>query len=175
MNSIVSLVHKGDVGLFYLVNKKITNQFLDRVMILVTCLGSTSFSIGISLFMSIYFYKWTTNLGFFLSINLLIGLIIVQIIKRLVNRPRPYISLNSVVPIYPPSCKYSFPSGHTCASFSIAYTLSMIYPFYSWLFLVLASLVAISRIYLGVHYPTDIVIGIIIATISTKIVTLLYL
>jgi undecaprenyl-diphosphatase len=91
-------------------------------------------------------------------------------IKRIIDRKRPYLNLDNIQIINEPLESYSFPSGHTTASFSTAYLLSLCLPHFSLLFFSLAVLVAVSRIYLGLHYPSDILMGILTALIFSKLV-----
>ena len=107
-------------------------------------------------------------------IAILFGGIIVHILKELIQRPRPlaeplfeFININV--------CgrglcgKNSFPSGHSQTAFSIAAVLSGYYK--KWLlFYLLAGLAAFSRIYIGVHYPFDIIAGSMIGYLSAKLV-----
>ncbi len=87
------------------------------------------------------------------------------VLKRLFDRPRPSVTHPDIRNLQPFSSA-SFPSGHTSSAFSVATSLSLNYPkwyvivpAYSW-----ASLSGFSRLYLGVHYPSDVLAGAILGS-----------
>jgi undecaprenyl-diphosphatase len=80
-------------------------------------------------------------------------------LKRIARRPRPFLSLEKAMVTGRRPSDWSFPSGHTAAAFAGAWLLSSHYPALSPLFYAYAILVGWSRIYIGVHYPSDVVIG----------------
>ncbi|MBI1780259.1 MAG: phosphatase PAP2 family protein [Sphingobacteriales bacterium] len=89
-------------------------------------------------------------------------------LKRTIDRDRPYQKYSFIQP-YKYYNTYSFPSGHTSAAFAVATTLSLQYkrwyvvvPAYTW-----AALVGYSRMHLGVHYPSDVLGGIIVGAGSS--------
>ena len=164
--AIISLVKKGDIKILYLLNKKIHCIWLNVFMRTVTQLGSTGFSVLLPLILILTAKPGIKTLGAEIGSTLIIGQIMVQWLKRMVNRPRPYKILEDIIANKPPACKYSFPSGHTCAAFSIAFQMSANIPGLAVVLIFLASTVAISRVYLGFHYPSDVAVGVVIAYIS---------
>lgn len=91
-----------------------------------------------------------------------------SIAKKTVKRMRPFEKLGIVSLVAPPD-KYSFPSGHTAAAFVMANILSVFFPASFYLFFLWASAVGVSRIYLGVHYPSDIAAGAVLGYLSSQI------
>ena len=80
--------------------------------------------------------------------------VLAELGKVIVHRHRPYEHQ-----LGPPTSSYSFPSGHAATSFACATVLSALAPRRRVPFFVLATLIALSRLYNGVHYPTDVVAG----------------
>lgn len=89
------------------------------------------------------------------------------IIKNLVGRVRPYDAIRELQALVPPLRDSSFPSGHSACSFAVAVVVFRNLPKKNGVpVLVLAFLISLSRIYVGVHYPTDVVCGAIFGTLS---------
>ena len=109
----------------------------------------------------------TRKVGIMTSLSLILDLLSVNIlIKRIVARTRPYEVIEGLTSLIGPQSDFSFPSGHTAASFAFATVILLTMPKkFSIPTLILAFLIALSRIYLGVHYPTDILGGIVIGVL----------
>jgi undecaprenyl-diphosphatase len=84
--------------------------------------------------------------------------------KFLFDRTRPFISDTGIAPLIKTPSSSSFPSGHSASAAAGALTLSAIYPSFAPVFILSGVLVALSRIYLGVHYPFDVLAGILMGT-----------
>ena len=93
-----------------------------------------------------------------------------EIIKKVVARPRPCTVDTSVTLLIPRPGEYSFPSGHTANSFTAAVSIFLYYRKPGILALVIASMIAFSRMYLFVHYPTDILGGILLGTLDAMLI-----
>jgi undecaprenyl-diphosphatase len=102
------------------------------------------------------------------SISFAIELAAYKLIKQLVKRPRPFQKHAGMVNLIAPQDFFSFPSGHTAAAFVVAISVVSCYPGLAWIVYTWAGLVGYSRIYLAVHYPTDVLAGAGLGILSAK-------
>jgi membrane-associated phospholipid phosphatase len=98
------------------------------------------------------------------------GLLTNAILKNWMARPRPFVTYKDIIPLIPPPGGFSFPSGHTTSSFAVAFVFFELLP-RKWGIpaLLIAAGIAFSRLYLRVHYPTDVLGGILIGYIVSRI------
>ena len=150
--------------------QSLRTPFLDEIMPVITHLGSGGFVWIFIVFVLLCFKKYRKT-GIVAMVALIIGtLIFTFAMKNIVARERPFnqeIGLLSATELLipPPSDKYSFPSGHTLSGFAVAVSVFMYKKRFGAFCLVLAALIAFSRLYLYVHFPSDIVFGAIFGTI----------
>lgn len=164
-----------EIHLFRFINNKLHCSFLNICMKTLTQIGSAFFAIVILFFILVQGRPGGSKLFFYLSGSLIIGQMFVHPVKWLVNRPRPCLALAEARVFRALNNNNSFPSGHTCAAISMALVLAQNFPHASLLLFTLAVMVGISRIYLGVHYPTDVIAGGAIGYFSCSIAPYIYL
>ena len=102
------------------------------------------------------------------------GVLLYKYLKSRLVRERPYISLAGIVPGTPALDRYSFPSGHTLHAVSFTILATASFPQLAWLLVPFATLVAASRVVLGLHYPTDVAAGAIIGTVLALLSMLVF-
>ena len=88
-----------------------------------------------------------------------VGVVLYKALKHRLVRERPYITHNGIVAATAPLDRYSFPSGHTMHAVSFAILFTAYEPVIIWIMAPFAVLVAASRIVLGLHYPSDVLVG----------------
>lgn len=174
MREFISTLKVKDINLLYSINSGIKCGFLDIVMPYITQLGSAGFTIALPLAMILYNKNDLRILGIEILAALSTSHLVVEVVKRAVNRPRPCIVFKDINSFNIRLLNYSFPSGHTTAAFSVAVVLSLNIMTFIPVFIFLAFVVGISRIYLGVHYPSDVLIGSIIGSSFAVITHMLF-
>lgn len=170
MNSILEKIQHKDATILKVVNTSMSCKTLDFIMPPITYLGSTFFSILFCLVTLFHSDRTINSLGVKTLIALSISSLISRFIKAYVNRVRPFIKHSNLNIKKIGIDEYSFPSGHTTAAFSIAITNSLFHPGAAIASILLASCVGISRMYLGVHYPTDVLAGTFLGSITSVLV-----
>jgi undecaprenyl-diphosphatase len=154
-----------DQPLFLLINHLPHNVPLDAVARGLSGIGQWG-GIWFVLAAILFFREEKRDHWFFLPfvISGFLGSVLSEIlIKFLVARPRPALEMGAIILSNPGN--YSFPSTHTTLAFAMAYILTREEAKLRWLFYGLAVLISLSRIYLGVHYPIDVITGAILGTI----------
>ncbi|MDQ3808950.1 MAG: phosphatase PAP2 family protein, partial [Chloroflexota bacterium] len=91
-------------------------------------------------------------------------------IKSYFRRRRPFVEIMRALVIGKKPGSWSFPSGHTAASFASAWILSTVWPRRAPVFLALASTVGMSRIYVGAHYPGDVLSGAVVGGLLAELI-----
>ena len=149
-----------DGGFLLFLQESVRNPVLDKIQIFITSLGDKGM-IWILATVLLLIPKKTRKAGMVSAVALLGSLLFNNmLIKNIVQRPRPYVTLEDLRIIIPRPSEYSFPSGHSSSSFAAAVSFYRLLPKKLGIpAIVLAGLIAFSRLYVGVHYPTDVLAG----------------
>ncbi|WP_315073549.1 phosphatase PAP2 family protein [uncultured Clostridium sp.] len=168
--NILKKINIFDNYILFIIKKYMQNKYLDRLMPMVTSMGNLG-AIWILIAVILMLDKSYRLIGNIVILTLIISTIVGEgIVKHIVRRIRPYNGKNNSNILISKPTTYSFPSGHTLSSFAVAEMLSMYLNKYTTIFIVIAFLIAVSRIYLYVHYPTDVIAGVIIGVLCSKMI-----
>lgn len=151
----------GNILLF--IQEFIRNPLLTPLVRVITILGNGG-AIWVLLTLVMLTMTKTRKIGCMMALSL-IGILLINnmMIKNLVARTRPYEVIGGLTYLVPKPREFSFPSGHAGSSFAAAWVMFRRLPRrYGVPALVLATLIALSRLYVGVHYPSDVLFGVIV-------------
>jgi undecaprenyl-diphosphatase len=171
---LLQAIQSMDAAVSLFLQEHVRCALLNPIMVVVTTLGSVGL-IWILTALVLMCFRSHRREGFGLLV--VIGLcwcLNDGLIKNLVCRPRPFLVIPELEVLVKRPTSWSFPSGHSCSSFAASYYLSRTFGKKgAWAYL-LAVLIAFSRVYVGVHFLTDILVGAVVGTIGSIVVTHFY-
>lgn len=170
---VMSLIQNLDNFILLYIKNNMHGYIMNKAMVGITSLGNGG-SIWIVIACLLLISKKYRKIGFMSLGALILSAVLGEgILKHVVQRIRPSASIPAANLLISKPLSYSFPSGHTTSSFAAAGVLAKYFKHYALGFFILASLIAFSRLYLYVHYPSDIISGIIIGILCSKLVLII--
>ena len=158
-----------DYGILNFIHDNLTCRAGDIFFPIFTKLGSFGL-LWIIIAAYLIFIKKDKKYGITVILALLLSLLIGNIIlKNVVARPRPFDGLEFINLLIPAPQDFSFPSGHTMSSFAAAFVLYKRSGRSGALALLTAALIGFSRLYLYVHYPSDVICGAVLGILAANI------
>lgn len=155
--------------------QQIHNPVLDKIMVALSTIGNAGI-LWIVLAVILLIMKKTRRCGAQMALAMLLTFIIGNLVlKNMISRDRPCWIDPTVALLVKNPMDFSFPSGHSMNGFTAAVTILFYDKRWGIAAIILASLVAFSRLYNFVHFPTDVFAGVVIGTVVACLVNLLFM
>lgn len=162
-------IEKADIFLFQKIFNWHGRRFLDRVMAFASHIGNGYLYPVVGVFVSVIDFAATKMLFPAALTSFAIELSIYGVVKLKFRRTRPCDLIEGVRNLTKMQDQFSFPSGHTAAAFLMATLLAYYYPHLSIPLYLIASAIGLSRIYNGLHFPSDVLVGGALGLVSAKL------
>lgn len=171
---MLTAVQSIDSAILLFIQEHLRVAALDHPMVLISSLGNAGV-FWILLGLLLVLIPRTRKHGILALASLLFCFLITNILlKNLVARPRPYTQIDSLIMLMQCPPDFSFPSGHACSSFAssgaLAWTCKGRLRPVAYAALTLAALISLSRLYVGVHYPSDVLCGVLIGLLGSLLI-----
>lgn len=165
-----------DVSIFYFINHTLSNSFFDKIFPFLTDVKNWYLVYLIFFLYLIIYGKNYGRITAFLTILMILfsDQLSSYFLKNLLERIRPCNVLGNVNLLVTCTQSFSFPSSHAVNNFAAAVYFSNLYPKFKIWFYTIAILIAFSRPYVGVHYPSDVLGGALIGSLIGYIFALLF-
>jgi len=142
-----------------LFNRFCQREILCPLFVWISRLGNGAFWYFFMVFLPVCYGRGSLNVESQMFFAGLINIVFYLCVKSQTLRLRPYRANKALIWPVPPLDKYSFPSGHTLHAVAFTVILVSHYPVLGWITIPFTILVALSRVVLGLHYPSDVLAG----------------
>lgn len=173
---MIDFLYSIDVAVFRFINGTLANPVTDKLMPFITDVTHW-YLVYVLLWFIILFKGGKYRIGLAIGMILLVTVsdqVSSNLLKNLFERPRPCKVLENVHLLVTCTDAYSFPSSHAVNNFAAAMFFTFFYRNLKWILFSVATLMALSRIFVGVHYPSDIVGGAIIGVLIGYLLAVVY-
>jgi len=166
MMKIIHAVYGFECRLLQIVNRHYDKKLLNLFFRFITQFGGADITIATAFLLIVISSGEPRLTAIASALALSASHIPVHVIKRLYPRKRPYLMIENTKHPANPLQDHSFPSGHTTAIFSLITPYILLLPQLAFVLIPLGTCVGISRIYLGLYYPSDVLAGGVLGTIT---------
>ena len=168
MEILLDIIRSVDYNILLLIADRLRGGVLDPVMTMLSLIGNGG-AVWITLAVLLLFFRKTRRAGAAMLLAMLAGFLVGNLwLKELVMRPRPFVTHSDLTALLDPGDPWSFPSGHATAAFA-AFGALLFSKGPKPLVIVVglgALLMALTRLYCYVHYPTDVLAGTVVGLLA---------
>ena len=168
MYSAFKRMESRELVLCELCNRACRQPVIKRIFVTVSRLGDGVFWYVLMIMLPLWYGSDALQASLHMGFVALVGLALYKYLKTHLVRQRPYIQHGGITLGTAPLDLYSFPSGHTLHAVAFSLVALAYYPQLAWLLIPFTGLVALSRVILGLHYPSDVLAGAVIGAILAR-------
>lgn len=162
-----------DVRMIRYVQTHCHNQFTDFLFPLLSRIGNAG-AVWLTAALCLGYHRQTRAFAWMIFFSLALAHVISQILKPVIGRPRPFVTYPGTPLLIHTPGGYSCPSGHSASSFAAATVIWLFNNRFGAAALILALMIAFSRVFLFVHYPSDTLAGSILGVLCAFLILYLY-